>query len=116
MATLPGGLWRYGRLWAELVSLMAAPSDYALIRSLWLESPRGCQNSLAVLRPVARAAAAGGAHDEARDLLRKAILRQANRRRRLRARLGRMKRQAWPRCRAGRPGRLVRTAGRDRPR
>lgn len=94
VSSLRAGLWRYGRLWTELVSLMAAPGDYALIRSLWLESPRGCQNSLAVLRPVARAAAAGGAHDEARDLLRKAIVRQASRSRRLRSRLGRIKRLA----------------------
>ena len=94
VSTLRAGLWRYGRLWTEMVSLMAAPSDYTLIRPLWWESPRSCHNSIAVLRPVARAAAAGGVHDDARDLLRKAIVRQANRSRRLRARLGRIKRQA----------------------
>src|SRR4029079_16075496 len=86
--SLRGGLWAYGRLWTELVSLMDGPEDYELIRSLWLECP-GTNNNIGVIRPVARAASAAGAHQDARALLRKAILIQAGRGRRLRARLGR---------------------------
>jgi len=86
--SLRGGLWAYGRLWTELVSLMDGPEDYELIRTLWLECP-GTNNNIGVIRPVARAASAAGAHQDARALLRKAILIQAGRGRRLRARLGR---------------------------
>lgn len=85
------GQWRNGKLWSELLSLMERPSDYEVLRELWLASPRGCHARLAILRSVARAASAAGQHDEARALLRKAIITQARYRRRPRAVLGRAK-------------------------
>lgn len=93
------GLWRYARLWTELRSLMGSPDDYASIRKLWMDSPRGCHSHTPLLSAVARAASVAGVHDEARSLLRKTILLEAARRRRLRARLGRLKRGAVPRVR-----------------
>lgn len=89
---LRAGLWRQRRLWSELLSLMDKPADYHELRSLWWESPARCHGSIPILRTVARAASAAGEHDEARLLLRKAILLQARRAQRLRSRLGRLKR------------------------
>lgn len=68
------GLWRSARLWKERVSLMQDPSDYSPIRSLWLSAPRRCHSSVPIMRNVARAAAAGGEHAEARLLLRRALV------------------------------------------
>ncbi|MGH8794656.1 MAG: LicD family protein [Stackebrandtia sp.] len=97
------GLWRYARLWSELRSLMASPADYAQIRELWHESPRGCHGIIPLLSTVARAASVAGEHDEARALLRKTILLQAMRGKRLRARLGRVKHGAATRVRQIKP-------------
>lgn len=85
-STLRSGLWRRQALWAEIVSLMDGPDDYGAIRLLWWESPRRCHESVAILRTVARAAAISRFHDEARDLLRKAIALEARRQRRLSSR------------------------------
>jgi hypothetical protein len=71
---------------------MEQPADYGRIRSLWLDTPSACHQRVAILRAVARAASVAGAHDDARVLLRKAMLLQASRGRRLRSRLGRAKR------------------------
>jgi hypothetical protein len=92
VASLRAGLWRYARLWSELVSLMESPADYALIRSLWLDSSAGCQGTVSIIRSVARAASAAGEHTDARALLRKALVLQARRSRGIRSRLGRLKR------------------------
>jgi hypothetical protein len=94
VVSIEAGLWRHTRLWSELVSLMSDPADYGRIRSLWLQSPRSCHSSVPLLRTVARAASVAAQHDEARMLLRRAILLQAGRGRRLRARAGRIKRKA----------------------
>jgi hypothetical protein len=91
-ASLRAGLWTHRRLWVELVSLMERSADYERIRSLWWESPDSCHQRVALLRSVARAASVAGEHDDARVLLRKAIVVQAGRGRRLRSRLGRSKR------------------------
>lgn len=90
---LRSGLWRWTRLWKELVSLMDEPADYGRLRALWLAAPRRTHRSLSIQRSVARAASAGREHGEARALLRKAIIAQARRRRRRRARLGRARRR-----------------------
>lgn len=89
-----GGLWRYARLWSELRSLMERPEDYEPIRALWWDSPRGCHKVLPLLNTVARAASVAGEHSESRALLRKAIVLQALRGRRLRRRIGRIKHNA----------------------
>ena len=83
------GLWSHSRLWSALLSLMEQTDDYPLIRTLWLESPRRCHRDRSIVRVVARAATAAGEHDEARMLLRKAILRESQRQRRLRVKLQR---------------------------
>jgi hypothetical protein len=83
--------------------LMSGPEDYPKLRALWLASSGSCHNSVPILRTVARAASAAGEHDEARLLLRKAILRQANRRRRMRSLLGRGKRRVLSRLPRRRP-------------
>jgi hypothetical protein len=88
---LRGGLWDSVRLWKELVALMDEPSDYHRIRQLWLDAPRRCHGSLAITRAVARAASAAGEHDDARLLLRRAIVTRARSQRRLRTRLRRVK-------------------------
>ena len=93
-ASLRAGLWSYQRLWGELWALMERPEDYRAIRELWLASPRGCHRRIPLLRTVARAASVAGEHDEARALLRKAIVVQAARTRRYRSRLNRVRRQA----------------------
>jgi hypothetical protein len=90
---LRSGLWRWARLWKELVSLMDEPADYGRLRALWLAAPRRVHSSLPIQRAVARAASAGREHDEARALLRKTIITQARRRRHPRARLGQAKRR-----------------------
>ncbi|MFS8497142.1 MAG: LicD family protein [Micromonosporaceae bacterium] len=92
VSSLEAGLWRHWTLWAELVSLITDPADYERVRALWLSSPRQCHTSVPILRTVARAASVCGRHEEARMLLRSAILVQARRTSRLRARAGRIKR------------------------
>ncbi|WP_460543460.1 LicD family protein [Glycomyces halotolerans] len=92
--SLRAGLWGYQRLWSELWALMERPEDYGVIRELWLASPRRCHKRIPLLRTVARAASVAGEHDEARALLRKAIVIQAARTRRLRSRLNRIRRKA----------------------
>jgi phosphorylcholine metabolism protein LicD len=101
--------WRWGRLWSELVALMESPADYAPIRALWVVSPRRVHGSVPVMRAVARAAAIAGEHDEARAILRKAILAEAKERRRPRARLGRARQNLRSRV----PGRDAKDADRD---
>ncbi|MGH8875992.1 MAG: LicD family protein [Stackebrandtia sp.] len=91
VAAIRGGLWRYARLWSELRSLMEKPEDYDAIRALWWDSPRGCHKVLPMLTTVARAASVAGQHGESRTLLRKAIVLQSLRGRRLRRRIGRLK-------------------------
>jgi hypothetical protein len=88
------GLWQQSRLWTELLSLMDRRTDYGRFRSLWWDSPDACHRMVSLLRIMARAASVAGEHDEARTLLRAAILAQAARRRRVRAVLGRAKRRA----------------------
>lgn len=88
---IQSGLWRYARLWTELRSLMQSPQDYEAIRELWWSSPRGCHGVIPLLTTIARAASVAGQHDEARLLLRKAIILQALRGRQLRRRLGELK-------------------------
>lgn len=91
-AALRAGLWSHSRLWEEL---LAVPElGRPMIATLWLESPRRVHADLSVLRVVCRAAAHAGQHDQARDLLRKAILRYGYRRRRPRARLVRLSQSA----------------------
>jgi hypothetical protein len=99
-AALRLGLWRHTRLWLELLSLMGAPAEYARVRTLWHDSSAASQGSVPILRTVARAASAAGEHAEARTLLRKAILLQARRTRRLRSRAGRMKHRFVTRLRS----------------
>ena len=86
------GGWTYTPLWWELVSLMADPADYRLVRQLWLDSPEECRNNLSLIRAVARAACIAGEHEEARLLLRRAILLAARRTQRARTLMGRGKR------------------------
>jgi hypothetical protein len=95
--SVQAGLWSHSRLWSALLSSMEQPADYAPIRTLWLESPRRCHRDRAIVRVVARAATAAGEHDEARTLLRKAILRESQRQRRLRVKLQRYGRWAGDR-------------------
>lgn len=91
--TMLAGAWRRPRLWSERLSLMASPSEYEDMRALWLQSPKRTHTSVSILRSVARAAAASGHHDDARALLRRAIVIQSKLRRRPRAFAGRLKRQ-----------------------
>lgn len=91
---LRAGLWSWARLWKELVALMEEPADYQRIRQLWLDAPKRCHGSLPVLRAVARAASAAGEHDDARLLLRRAIISQARSQRRNRTRLWRVRKEA----------------------
>ncbi|WP_199044040.1 LicD family protein [Glycomyces salinus] len=104
--SLRGGLWGYQRLWGELWGLMERREDYAVIRELWLASPRRCHARTPLLRTVARAASVAGEHDEARALMRKAILVQAARTRRLRSRVNRIRKSATGKAReiVSRPG------------
>ena len=102
-SAIRAGFWQQGRLWTELLSYMDKPGDYAAIRALWWDSPEECYRMISLLRSVARAASVAGEHDDARTLLRAAILRQAARRRRPRAVLGRAKRHLLARL-PGRPG------------
>lgn len=95
--SIRAGLWRYGRLWSELWALMTEPADYHRIRTLWWDTPRSCQSHIPVLRTVARAASVAGVHDDARALLRRAIVVQAYRSRRLRPRLRRLASRTAPR-------------------
>lgn len=88
---LRAGLWRHGLLWEELARV-GSESGYPQLRDLWWDSPRYCQTRPGLLRVLAEAADAAGEQEEARVLLRKAILQEATKRRRLRARLGRLKR------------------------
>ena len=104
VGAIRSGLWRYARLWTELRSMMESPADYAQIRELWLESPRGTHNVIPLVTTVARAASVAGEHDEARALVRKAIVLQAMRGKRLRSRLGRMKHGALAQMRSAKPG------------
>ena len=92
-STLRSGAWKRPALWSERLSLMDAPADYASIRSLWLASPTRCRSSISIMRTVARAASIAGEHDEARALLRAAILTQTRARKRPRAILGRTRRK-----------------------
>ena len=87
-----GGDWGRAALWSELQSLMTGPDDYAAIQELWLASPRSVHRNPAILRPVARAASIAEHHEEARALLRAAILARAAHRRSPRGVAGRMKR------------------------
>lgn len=98
------GLWRYARLWTELRSMMEKPADYAEIRKLWLDSPRSAHSVIPLITTIARAASAAGEHDDARALVRKAIVLQAMRSKRVRSRLGRMKNGAIAQVRQGRAG------------
>lgn len=79
-AILIGG-WKKTKLWWELVSLMKSPSDYEIVRRLWLASPKSCRENLSVLRAVARAACISGEHMEGRTILRKAIIIASNKKR-----------------------------------
>jgi tetratricopeptide (TPR) repeat protein len=92
-STLRSGAWKRPALWSERLSLMDTPADYASIRSLWLASPTRCRSSISIMRTVARAASIAGEHDEARALLRAAILTQTRARKRPRAILGRARRR-----------------------
>lgn len=96
-----GGMWMHRRMWAELLTAMSRPSDYARIRSLWIASPPACHGRVPIVRIVARAASVAGHHDEARALLRKAILLSARHRVRLRRALGRVGRRVLARTLAG---------------
>ena len=102
VGAIRGGLWRYARLWSELRSLMEQPGDYAQIRDLWWDSPRGCHQVVPLLTTVARAASVAGEHAESRILLRKAIVLQGLRGRRLRKRLGHLKHEAVQQVKARR--------------
>ena len=102
VSTIRAGLWRYARLWSELRSLMEKPADYEAIRALWWDSPRSCHRVIPMLTTVSRAASVAGEHQESRALLRKAIILQALRSRRLRKRLGHLKREAVQQVRARR--------------
>jgi len=68
------GGWTKAKLWWELVSLMASPADYEVIRSLWLQSPDQTHGDPSIQRAVARAAAVAGEHHECRTMLRRLIL------------------------------------------
>jgi hypothetical protein len=93
---LRSGGWAHAALWSELLSLMQDREDYQRLRSLWLASPVR-QDNITVLRSVARAASIAGEHDEARALLRAAILLRARARRRPRGVLGRARRRTLER-------------------
>jgi hypothetical protein len=82
-AAMRGDGWRHRLLWHERLTLMDTPEDYAAIRDLFWASPRECHTGGGAIRAVARAACMAGEHAEGRALLRKAILEQARRRRRL---------------------------------
>lgn len=96
-AELRSGQWQRAALWGQLLSLMAGPEDYPRLRTLWLASPRACHDTVGIIRVVARAASVAGEHDEARALLRKAIVLRSRPRPRARARLGRLKRSVLAR-------------------
>lgn len=102
VTTIRSGLWRYARLWSELRSLMESPEDYDDIRALWWDSPRSCHRIIPMLTTVSRAASVAGQHEESRALLRKAIILQALRSRKLRKRLSRLKRQTVKQVRSRR--------------
>lgn len=96
---LRAGLWRSVPLWLHLTERDHVPGDYSRLRELWLDSPRGCRSMPMVVSVVARAAALDGEHDEARALLRKALLLTAQHRRRLTTRVRRATRvgaSEWP--------------------
>ncbi len=75
------GGWKKAKLWWELVALMKTPADYQRIRRLWLDSPKSCRKRLSLLRAVARAACVAGEYEEAKVILRMAILFAAKKRR-----------------------------------
>lgn len=103
LGAIRGGLWRYARLWTEMRSMMESPADYAAIRDLWWESPRGAHGVIPLITTIARAAAAAGEHDEARALVRKAAVLQAMRGKKLRSRLSRVKSSALTQVRSAKP-------------
>jgi hypothetical protein len=102
-SNLRSGLWRWARLWRERVSLMAKPSDYLVIRSLWLSAPRRCHRSVPIMRNVARAACAAGEHEEARLLLRKALVTRVGRERAWKTRVKRTRKRLSGAFGPGRP-------------
>ncbi|CAM3384197.1 hypothetical protein [Stackebrandtia soli] len=72
--SLRSGLWDVDAVWLEFTALPHDTGDYPVLRSLWWDSPRRCHRSQAVVLTVARSAAIAGVHDDARLLMRKAIL------------------------------------------
>ncbi|GAA4906436.1 hypothetical protein LX16_3356 [Stackebrandtia albiflava] len=72
--SLRAGLWRHVELWRELAELPDDPADRERIGQLWLDSPKSCHQMPTAVAVLARAAAVAGRHEEARLLLRKAIL------------------------------------------
>lgn len=98
------GKWGSYRLWNELWSLMRTPDDYARIRVLWLESSKKCHHRVPVLRTVARAASVAGEHEEARHLLRKAIVRARGHQRRPTVQARRYSQRSMARARLWLPG------------
>lgn len=98
------GKWGSYRLWNELWSLMRSPDDYARIRVLWLESSKKCHHRVPVLRTVARAASVAGEHEDARHLLRKAILRARGHQRRPTVQARRYSQRSMARARLWLPG------------
>ena len=104
VGAIRSGLWRYARLWTELRSMMESPADYAPIRELWLDSPRSAHNVVPLITSIARAASVAGQHDDARALVRKAIVLQALRSKQIRSRLGRIKNGAIAQVKSARSG------------
>lgn len=98
------GKWGSYRLWNELWSLMRSPEDYSQIRLLWLESSRKCHHRVPVLRTIARAASVAGEHDDARHLLRKAIVRARGHQRRPTVQVRRYSKRAMARSSLWLPG------------
>lgn len=88
---LRSGLWRYSQLWAELAHVLGG-ERYGQLRDLWWDSPRACHSRISVLRTMAEAARVADEQEDARVLLRKAILLQSARGRHPRARLSGIKR------------------------
>lgn len=81
------GAWTEAQRWTELAS---GSDGYQVVRRLWLDSPRRVHARAPILRAVALAAAGAGEFEEARTLLRRAIVREGQRSRRLGNRLRRL--------------------------